>query len=362
MKNKSLILFDYHDYTYNEYYNQEFNSYIRLCDNGYLRYDDDNQSFVALTSNYNNLLVVENIIVNTNTENPIYTNDLLFLTINEDSIEVNNDISIYRSDYQLNGLSFAISQRNVNKNAKYIYAKQEPNNLLINLSFSSELTSVEDCLSLLNLSSFNTNVSSFSCYKNGKTNITFSFSLLRIDVLETINSIIVAGKNQTDVTYIGCRFDDYRIIKTVNINSLNLSNDFLIDNCQALSMIRAYSYPFDEEGFENGLYFANLLESLSYAEILKQKGPNSYNAIITFLESLTDEDFIDKHLVFSNVVMMENSGVRYAFQNMYLKDNSLFIVLNRTSTIEYTQQVISYGTFPFWIPNNIDYSNIITVF
>ena len=355
---KNLLPFNYEDYSYDEYFNQESNAYIRLCENGYLIYEDSDSSLVAIYSRYNDYIIVENIIINGSLES--VSADLLFFTLNDETITIDNRISIINNDYSISDKPFNILRKNVNENAKYSYTKEEPKNLLISISFHHIFESATDCLNYFSLQSFSNSVNSFNQFSNSSS-IGFSFSIAKINVYNTIVSIISAI-NSASIRYLGCRFDDYRIIKSANIGDLGLSNADIVQGYQAFNMIESHSVPFDEEGAEKGIVLATKEDALGYANLLRQKGERTFKQIIDFIENLDEDVFNNNKLAFSQAVVKENSAVTYSLNNVYLKNNELFIVLNKSTSIEYALGMISYAILPLLIPDSAIFQNILTVF
>ena len=347
------------EYAYDEYYCATDQSIIRIFNYGYLQYESENKSFIVSYSNYNNYYVIDKYSFDSSLEdNSTYMRDLLFFDVDSNEITLNTSLSIYSGYYPLSDKKYSFKKSYHNEKALYFYVKETANNLLVNISFNGSFENSEQLLSNLGLSEYANVVSSFS-NTNNKGQVNLSFALDGINVAGVLSKCLNASHNET-ITNITYNFDNYQLSRIPNIHNYGLNDQNTVSGVTS-SIINEQLY--FASGNESGLFFNTYEELLNYLNTLKQmqNGQKKYQETINYLESLDESIFLNSCLVFSKPLIKENSLVSYMLNNLYLKDNKLFIVLNKITSSLNSLAVESYSSFALLINKGIDFQNIETL-
>ena len=152
------------------------------------------------------------------------------------------------------------------------------------------------------------------------------------------------------------------ICKTTNLGTIEKPvaiskkiNDFIY-----LELIRNSTNPFQENECENGLCLTSYLNAVEYAELLSHHD-NAYGKVINLISSISESDFNDYNLVLSNMVTESASNIKFVFKDVYLSEETLYIVLDREEEIGGGAQVLSFDTCAFLISKNISFKTIRTI-
>lgn len=348
----------YDEYAFDEYYCEAENSYIRLYENGYFRYVNETLKIVQPYSTDDSLIIVQNNYIDGDPEDiASHKVDYMIFNINSDVIVPNSDLSVYNSSFSLNNKSFALSRKEVAENAKCRYKKSVANNLIVSHSAQETIVDVDTYLNDMGLSSFSGYVT--SSYKN---NINFMFPLSEINSANVIATFISLNNNDL-VKYTSLRFDDSSIIRTANVSAFELTDNDKVTNYELKQEIVISSST--KEGYIKGLCFETYQDAMDYANSIRPiKSSSTQNkSVIDFIESLSQEDFANKKLVISNVVLAEDTTFVYNFKNLYLKDGELVIVLEKThDPYAYGYQMDTFSVFTLMVDKNISFDSIVTLF
>ena len=350
----------YDKYAFDEYYCEAENSYIRLYENGYFRYVSETQKIVQPYSTDGSLIIVYNNYIDGDPEDiASHKVDSMIFNINNDVIVSNSDFSAYNSTFSLNNKSFVLSRKEVADNAKCRYSKSAANNLIVSHSAKETIDDVDAYLSNAGLSSYKEYVS--SSYQN---NIKFTFPLSEINTINVISTFVGLNNNGSTKSS-SIRFDDSAIIRTANIAAFELTAENIVSNYELKQEITISSSTMPKEDFNKGLCFETYQDAMDYANNIRPIKPSSTENknVIEFIESLNQEDFANKKLIVSNVVLAEDTTFDYDFKNMYLKEGELIIVLEKThDPYAYGFQKLTYSVFAFMVDKNISFDSIVTLF
>lgn len=350
----------YDKYAFDEYYCEAENSYIRLYENGYFRYVNEVQKIVQPYSTDGELIIVYNNYIDGDPEDmAAHKVDYMIFNLNNDVIVSNSNLSVYNSSFTLNNKSFVLKRKEVAENAKCRYTKSEANNLVVSYSANDTIDDVDAYLNEAELSSYANYVSN----NHGK-NIRFTFPLSDVNANDTIATFINLNKNGA-IKNTSIRFDDSSVIRTANIAAFELTDNDKVANYEVKQEITISSSKAPKEDFNKGLCFETYQAAMDYADSIRPIKPSSSENkdLINFIESLSQEDFANKKLIVSNVVLTEDTTFDYDFKNMYLKDGELVIVLEKThDPYAYGFQKLTYTVFAFMVDRNVSFDSIVTLF
>ena len=347
------------NYCYSEFYSQEYDEYIRLYENSYFQYDSKDGSFVNHFSTNNDYVVVSMRQENQDLFIDSFS-ELYCFEIKNDTMRLNNELSIIKGESKMDKKVFALSKTNGNSDATYRYSMQKAENLIIRYSFMSTLDTKEDILNELGLDQYTNRVKYFeNNYAYGS--LKFVFPLQSNNVESLIKTFIEKSNNEI-VRNVSYCFDDYAITKSVNLDNIGLTNDCLFNNYSDLSSF-VHSNRVYCDGYPNdSLCFESRDEILRFTNELQQRNSKTYSSLIDYLVTFSEDVFESYNIVLSSEVLLEDSSTSCAIKNMYLKDQNLYLVLEKTRSGSASYQVVSYASFAFKIDKKIDYQSFMTVF
>ena len=350
------------DFNFDEYYCESDDSYIRLYENGYLQYDGNDYYFINRYSSTDSVIIVNYNYLSKENGVSTYKKDFIYFELLNNTLTINQAISVFNGDFSLKNKSFSLKRRFINESASYYYTKSIAQNLLITLGLKTTLTSQENILADLELLAYSNNVDYFyhSDFSDS-ADINFSFDVNSINISQIV-SVFMAKQTNSIITSLNYCFDDNTLTRSVNISSVGLANQDLYTNYQVSDAIEGSSAPYILDDGQDYLCFKTKDEAINYSNHLKQINEKRYKKIIAYLDNLNDADFLNNDLYFSNIVTAENSAVNFSVKNVYLKNNELFVVLDKNSINEFGSDVLSYFTFPFFISENIIIDSITTIY
>lgn len=347
---------------YDEYYCLNDQSLIKLCENGYFKYEKGDDSFSSRYYVVEDLIIVNySIIEMTESSYSSLVFPIIFKVYDKTLV---CDTSFYscKQAFDIFGKQYDLVRENVDENiAKYHYSRKDSRRLIASLTLSSihQTTNVEEVLNYLDMLSLKDNITYFYISPYGNVQVKFSFDLESTNAYDVLS--LMTSKESYDIfKSLSFSIDNETcvgtpILKTYGLNESNKINDFIY-----LELIRNSTNPFQENECENGLCLTSYLNAVEYAELLSHHD-NAYGKVINLISSISESDFNDYNLVLSNMVTESASNIKFVFKDVYLSEETLYIVLDREEEIGGGAQVLSFDTCAFLISKNISFKTIRTI-
>lgn len=354
----------YFEYVYDEYYCQEDDSYIRIFENGLFRYDGKDFSFSDFCSSYKNYIIIDYISY-ANEELPSSSLvDTLFFKKENNSLTVDKKLSIYKTDFNLNDKVFLLKEKEKNADhATYRYRLNNAEHLLINFRLVNDYikNDVNEVLNDLGLNSYASNVTSFS--NPSYSSATIEFSLYLYSNLNVGNVLVTFVNKTNNPLVVGYTFDfdNQQIIKSTNIDALELNENNLLnkDNYSLLGTSGYYNNP---RLYNNGRGVV-LSSKVDADEFLANiKDDSASNPLKQLIADVDEQTFEQYNVVLSDILMSHDSSITFDFNNLYIKNNDLFIVVDQITSTEGFYSVVTYVSFVFLMKKNVSFGNIRTIF
>ena len=352
---------------FDEYYCDEIKACIRLYEDNTFQYEDDNNTFSHKFSAYGSFIITEFSFVVGDPELPSsYLSSRVIFEKKNDTLIANEALSTYGTDFNLNGKTFALTGESVNEDiVDYRYDVKEAQKLIVDMTFANDYKkdNINEVLNDLNLIKYINNVTRFSnpSYTTGR--IQFDIDLENINFVNVIKEFKDAKDNNQAVRSYNYSFDDDEYYMTTNLVPLGLSIDDKVENSTLLKKISGSIEPFEENECLNGLFLSTYQETLDYINSLRDAFSSRHDEseIVNFIQTVDENVFADNNLVFSNLVTEPDSSVTYSFDDIYLKDDTLYISTTRKIVSGGGFQVVTFDVFVCLIGKAISFSKIVTI-
>ena len=144
------------------------------------------------------------------------------------------------------------------------------------------------------------------------------------------------------------------VIDSIEPTSASVDN---FNSYEKPQLFIGYQHLLKKDDRQSGVCFSSLASLTSYANELNNKN-NEFDQII---ESVSEEDFTNKKLIFTAEVSLGAGNMSLSFERMYFNDHNLNIALRIETSGDGGAAVMRYAVYTFFIDSAIAYNSVNTL-